>query len=558
MVVNNLYKKFKHLRSAEGGYAMVVVLGIVILTIGILSSMTLITLSDSQSSIKNRQVLEARLAGESSLDTIYSSLNASKLTDILAASAQQPFLDALNTDSDTSAGGVRTRVYKWGNPKYWSISSLGVIAPCTTNLKETCFKARLITKTRDNKSDFGVSDISGTYNEAISTDEYTLDIVVRKNCATAFTACTYSRMQQTITKRKYIEYVSISETELVADRVKQAADPNWATNPAFNNALSQKNSYSNSDAVSSGSIHTNDSSVNVCNSFNILKWLTTGNNGGPAPTNNLTTLGISGCNAEPAGVKKASRNDLVLPNRNGDPTYANLKAFADADESSSRTYSFNTGSPVVIEFIGTQMRYGASVYPLPPNGVIFLEQGGSVYGTVDGKITVASSPPYDIAISGSLRYADETPYVPGVNPGTNDMIGINSGRDIIISCQTANPTARCSDIRIDGYLKTNVDPAYQSSIYNPNWATAVAGATPPKVTLFGAMESYNRGTLGSTISYPPSDAGDVSTGFAKDYSFDIRLREEQPPFMLRDGSVPFIRSGVKDVPCDDGTGNVCD
>ena len=44
---------FADRKKNESGYAMVVVLGIVILTIGILSSMTMLTINDTQNSLKN-------------------------------------------------------------------------------------------------------------------------------------------------------------------------------------------------------------------------------------------------------------------------------------------------------------------------------------------------------------------------------------------------------------------------------------------------------------------------------------------------------------------------
>ena len=61
------------------------------------------------------------------------------------------------------------------------------------------------------------------------------------------------------------------------------------------------------------------------------------------------------------------------------------------------------------------------------------------------------------------------------------------------------------------------------------------------------MESYNRGTFGSIESV---SNGNVTNGFIKYVVFDNRLLYEQPPSMLRDGTVPFIRSSIKDIPCD--------
>lgn len=546
------FRIFNKSNKDESGYALVIVLGIVILTIGILSSMTLITISDANSSNKNRSVLEARLSGESVLDTVYAGLNASNKKDILIAANKTNILvtSPVPVGVLDAATGVTTTKFPWSN-LYRSIDNSGVIGFCDPdNLSLTCFKIRLITKTY--KADFNIDNKQvEKYDEDQTREEYTIDLVIRHKCSTDFTNCTYSRLQQTISKRKYLEYVSISQSENLSAQAKAAAFDNGVPDIAMSSQFSKKNAYSNSDVVSDGNIHTNDTSIISCNNAELGNWLTA-KSGAPSL---ITNYGFTNCDgAKPVAVKKATRNELKLPERIGDDNYVNLKAFADADTSSVRQYSFS--EYVNIQFNGTQMQVDSAPYPLPPNGVIYLEAGGSISGVVDGRVTIVSKPGTDITISDDLTYPIRG-NVSGSTPG-GSLTGVSSGGDIIISCGTNNSTDRCKDIHIDAFLKTNTDPTRSSTIYNPNWATAVAGATPPKVTLFGAMESYFRGTIGSTISYPSSEAGKVSTGFAKDYKFDTRLREEQPPFMLRDGSVPFIRSGVKDVPCDDGTGNVCD
>ncbi len=526
----------KRKTNNESGYAMVLVLGIVILTIGILSSMTMITVSDSQNSLKNRNVLEARIISESSLDTIYANLNANGLTDFLLSAGETGLFPLDPSTPSTTSGGVTTTMFPWSSP-YRSIDDEGIIGTScpTTNLSLSCFKARVIKKSF--RADFGISNIGpAQYKDDMTREEYTIDIVLRRSCKTAFTDCSFSRMQQTISKRKYIEYVSISQTEAVSPRARAAAISNGILEAALPTGYSDINSYSNNDFISSGNVHTNDKSVNVCNSSKIGSWLTAQS----GASNLLTNYNIPGCN-NPSGVttKKATRNKLKLPERTGDADYEGLKQLAKADSGSATNYSFSSNASII--FNGTEMSVnGGPSYTLPSSGVVFLENGGSIKGNISGKITIASAKGKDIVIAGDLRYTN------GVSNPT-DLIGVNSGRDIIISCQTSNSTAPCSNISIDGFYKAN--PGADSNagtIYTPYWATALAGGSTPKINLFGAMESHYRGTLGTIIS---TSNGNLSTGFAKNYAFDSRLKFEQPPYMLRDASVPFIRSGVKDVPC---------
>ena len=161
---------------------------------------------------------------------------------------------------------------------------------------------------------------------------------------------------------------------------------------------------------------------------------------------------------------------------------------------------------------------------------------------VSGRITIVSKPGTDIVIDGNLTYEGGT-----VTTSANkDMTGVYSGKDIKILCRNIG-TGPCTPIEIHAFLKASITATYPGTIWNPNWATskvASAGAAPP-LTLFGAMESYYRGTFGSI----DSTSENVQTGFKKAFTYDSRLLNQQPPFMLRDGTVPFIRNAVKDVPC---------
>lgn len=540
-------KKFVRLflnrnKSDESGYAMILVLGIVILTIGILSSMTLLTIKDVKNGTKNRGVLEARISGESALDSLYAAANAnpSQRTDIIAALASfkssdgTPIIDSSIDSGPTANGDSTSTYYKWKG--FFGIDVDGNIVPCPARNTTPCFKVRMVkivtkpSATITNVGAGNVDDITAT------RVEYVADIVTRTKCQpNTIINCSYSRVQQNLSLRKYIEYVSISQKEEVAQVVKDASS--LVGSGALNPTYSYSNYYSGDDIVS-GNIHTNDSVIKSCDRFKST-WITSNGFNGQATSGVYS--GSSQCGTGPTtGVKKATRAPLVLPGRNADASGLGLKNIATSDGTryvTSGNIVFNgTNGTFKVNNVGPDIA-------MPPSGVLFLTGPSTIQGKIKGKITIASAEGVDITIGGNLEYEGG-----GTISNTRDMLGVYSGKDIIIACRNSTPTGRCTPINIHGFLKARTTETVSllgGTIYNPNWALTVAGSTPPDLTLFGAMESYYRGTFGSMDSTEDK----VKTGFAKKFTFDSRLTYEQPPFMLRDGTVPFIRNVVKDVPC---------
>ncbi|MBP9115134.1 MAG: hypothetical protein KBF89_02185 [Acidimicrobiia bacterium] len=544
MEIKNLFRRnFNKTKNNESGYALVAVLGIVILTIGILSSMTLMTLSDVQSSSKNRAVLEARLKGESGLDTIYSAVNASKSLNITEALGSikigsTEVVPTSCTPTVTTSGKVLTKTYCWG-PQI-SIAPTGDLSISCPDATKECIRLRLkslVTSATD--YDLGITGNSGDkFSSDLTNEEYIIDIAVRTKCKSNLLVkdCTYSRMQQNISKRKYVEYASISQTETVADSVILNSG---VPLPATDSSFSRIGTYSGQD-VFNGNIHSNSSVILACNGFRLFsdKYITSTGIAGNSAKGNPS---ISGCNNGPTSgnAKESTRLAVVLPDRVGDQSAGNLQQIAKNENSTKYNYRYNTN--LTFRDNGTfDALVGGTTknVPMPSNGVIFLEQGGSISGTVKGKVTIASAPGpnADILISNNLVYLDPT----------KDLLGVYSGKDIIIACIPSG--SACRDITVNGYLKANTDytsvPSYLGTIYTQQWATSAPGG---RFTLFGAMESYNRGTFGSIESV---SNGNVTNGFIKYVVFDNRLLYEQPPSMLRDGTVPFIRSSIKDIPCD--------
>lgn len=577
MEARKYFKKMhKNRNSDESGYALVLALGIVILTIGILSSMTMLTVKDVQNSTKNRGVLEARIAGESALDSFYASINASStavggtVSDAAANSdARRDIFTALasfkasngnliiSSDPDgtaTSDGTSLKQAYKWKG--WFGIDKNGSIIPCPTNDNTIpCFKLRLIKiTTTPVYSDIHANPGALVDEISAGRSEYVVDIVTRTRCnANTTVNCSYSRIQQNITQRKYIEYVSVNISESVKPAVLSAST--FFGTGAINNTYSTVNYYSGQDIVQ-GKIHTNDSKVRTCNKFNssITSWITAKGLVAGQPTDGVYG-GSTLCGAGPTSntVSKATRAELALPDRAGDTNADGLKAIAKSDGASNYVLS---GNPSIVFNAGGTFTVGSVITPMPPSGVLFLVDGGSISGTVKGNITIASAPGKDIKIANNLLTSgfDHPTYT----------IGVYSGKDIIIACQNANPNLACGSIYITAFLKANTvaaDPALRGTIYAENWDRAATSNpsvcdpnsvdSAPIFNFVGAMESYYRGTFGTM----DSTCDKVKTGFRKNMYYDTRLLYEQPPFMLRDGTIPFIRSAVKDMPCSTACNN---
>lgn len=561
MEIKSYFEKWMK-RKDESGYAMILTLGIVILTVGILSSMTLLTVTDVKNSNRNRGVLEARIASESSLDSLYSAINVSgnkddigvALNSFVVLGTNIKIVNTTTVTGQTSISEPGLKIdryeYQWSGFNY-AVDKDGVIVSCPPDRKIPCFKIRLIkVVSTPDYADVNSASVKDSALSLATRQEFIIDIVTRTKCDTGTTNnCSYSRVQQNLSLRKYVEYASISEKEDVAPVV--LAKSTIAGTPAINGTYSLTNYYSGQDRVV-GNIHTNSSSIKSCNNFNstISNWITASGTSGNTATEGIYA-GLSVCNTGPASgatqPKQAKRAALALPDRVADSTANGLREIAKNDNAAFYVLS---GAPDIFFNSDGFLVNGTTQRKMPSNGVLFLEDGGSISGTVTGRITIVSKPQdgatpgKDITIKGNLRYNDPA----------KDMIGVYSGKDIIIPCGSV--TGRCTPIYVDGFLKANTDtstPASLGTIYNPSWALSSTGGNAPEFELFGAMESYYRGTFGSI----DSQSDQVKTGFKKVFTYDARLLYQQPPFMLRDGSIPFIRAAVKDVDCTEGSINVC-
>ncbi len=602
----------KRTNKNDDGFVLITVLGICFLAVMLVAALTAITISDLVSSARNRAVIEARNSAESSLDTLYAVVNRENNEDLIEVASANFVTSAgdspiSNTiDTTKSSGGayntstVITQVYEWSDKWYSSdedgnIGDCGLLTAQTTDDNLPCFKMRInrITTNPFGNSGALLNLTAGTteadYQNANNTrKEYVVDVVVRHACLNQTdidnpSGCVFSRFQQKIRKREFIQHVVISETEEVAPQVYERISDLDLQDRVKNLG----NAYAANDAVA-GNIHTNGASVFVCDGFGVTQsglvknWITSGYDssstpGSPTSSAATSTSNFSACNGS-SGISvprfTASRNKFPLPKRIGDANGTRLTSIAYSENASLYVLSgtsirvnfrFDRSHPDQANWDKTGMMnpiidgVDKGWYAIPSNGVLSLNPDNgngvaTVSGQIKGKLTIFSTG--SIAIANSIVYVDTTM--------NEDLLGLYANKDIILNCYNDGVTQSgpCNSKVVHGLLWAGnqtliVDPldsnayivSHQGTIYNDHWNDSHISDlnNPPTLTIKGAMISFHRGTF-STIE--SSGAGRVTSGWQKAFSWDPRLSSEQPPYMLRDALASFIRSTAKDIPCD--------
>jgi hypothetical protein len=604
---------FKKSKVDDDGFVLITVLGICFLAVMLVAALTALTISDLVSSARSRAVIEARNSAESSLDTLYAVVNRDNSDDLISTAAtsfvtssgESPISNTIETTK--SSGGtyntstVITQVYEWSNDWYstnedGNIQECGLLTPEVQDNEFPCFKMRI---NRVTTNPFGNSGsllnlTSGTteadyQNANNARTEYVVDVVVRHACLNKEdidnpAGCVFSRYQQKIRKREFIQHVVISETEEVAPQVYEKVGDLELQDRVKNLG----NAYATNDAVS-GNIHTNGANVFVCDGFGveqngaIKNWITSGYDstgvpGSPTAAAASSSSNFTACNGS-SGVTvprfTASRNKFPLPKRIGDTNGTRLTSIAATENATLYVLSgtnirvnfrFDRSDPDQANWDSVGMMNPVidgtdrGWYPIPSNGVLSLNPDGgngiaTVSGQIKGKLTIFSTG--SIAVANSLTYIDTT--------FNQDLLGLYANKDIILNCYNDGvpQTGQCNSKEVHGLLwagnQTLVqDPLdansyiveYQGAIYNDHWndSTIPNLDSPPILTIRGAMVSYHRGTFSAIES---TGAGRVTSGWQKSFSWDPRFGSAQPPYMLRDALASFIRSTAKDIPCDD-------
>jgi Tfp pilus assembly protein PilX len=259
----------------------------------------------------------------------------------------------------------------------------------------------------------------------------------------------------------------------------------------------------------------------------------------------------SGCTGPP----KVNGNQTgVISILKPPPSNASLKTIASLSYTGTTCIQLQVGSILVAQpgvapnasipsCFSTGLTYTST--PYPTNGVLYVANGtcsltynvdnpiytgntgcGTVYvsGVDDTPLTIAAE--NDIVIDGNLTYN---------NPSTS-MLGLIANNFIRVyhpvdSQPLTNNTAACttsssnspdplkSGVTIDAML-LSLQHSFVVDQYN--CGTSALGA----ITLLGGIAQNFRGPVGT------NSGGTVSTGYAKSYTYDDRLRYEEPPHFI--------------------------
>jgi hypothetical protein len=253
---------------------------------------------------------------------------------------------------------------------------------------------------------------------------------------------------------------------------------------------------------------------------------------GPAPGGYVRGSGCSGSPVFNGPVRQPAEH-LPVPTSN-----ARLREAADAD------YVF--AGKTEIEFDGTEFmnvyRFPGGVRtlserkPLPPNGVIYVDNAGAcsmqaprqidynrsgeqncailiVQGTYPKSMTLGSE--VDVLIDGDLE-ADER---------DGPVLGLIAQRFVRVKHDVNRSTTPCSN-RTPVMTNITVEAAIlalRDSFIVDNYS---CGAPLGTLTVYGAIAQKFRGPVG-TFS-----GSTRSTGYAKDYNYNDALRYRSPPYFL--------------------------
>ncbi|OQX81323.1 MAG: hypothetical protein B6D56_02590 [Candidatus Omnitrophica bacterium 4484_70.1] len=147
------------------------------------------------------------------------------------------------------------------------------------------------------------------------------------------------------------------------------------------------------------------------------------------------------------------------------------------------------------------------VVPLPSNGAVFVS-GGNVYveGTLKGRLSIGTD--RDLVVKNNILYKDN----PEDNPSSQDMLGLIAEGDVVISKDAPY------DLEIDASIMALGD----SFIVEEWWKG------PPKGTLkvLGGIIQKERGPVGTFNG----STGEKLSGYTKDYVYDERLKDKNPPY----------------------------
>jgi len=154
------------------------------------------------------------------------------------------------------------------------------------------------------------------------------------------------------------------------------------------------------------------------------------------------------------------------------------------------------------------------------NGMIYVTGGAEVSGTLDGRLTIATSSNLYVVDDVTYRDSDEN----GPSEGCDDVLGLVSGSDIIVENNEANQ----QDCVIHGAIMA-LNQSFRVDGYN-------VGEPRGDLTIYGGLVQEFRGAIGTVVLTGEGSEVQIVTGYRKDYHYDYRLRDMPPPGFFQTGT----------------------
>jgi Tfp pilus assembly protein PilX len=198
---------------------------------------------------------------------------------------------------------------------------------------------------------------------------------------------------------------------------------------------------------------------------------------------------------------------------------------------------------------------GGTSLPMPPNGVIYVSNGecptnyspftatyytnlgcGNVYvsGEYSGQLTIAAE--NDIIITGNLTKTEPSEGMLGLiannfvrvfhNYPTEKIVETSNPYSRTIECGSGNGEERLSGLKITAAILA-IRHSFIVDHYN-------CGSPLEKLNLTGAVAQKYRGAVGT------GNGATMSTGYAKNYLYDDRLRYLEPPSFINPAPTTWV------------------
>ncbi len=156
-----------------------------------------------------------------------------------------------------------------------------------------------------------------------------------------------------------------------------------------------------------------------------------------------------------------------------------------------------------------------------------------VKGTIDGAVTLAGKD--DIVITGDLSYQD--------NATDTDILGLIAGNNVwVYHPVNSSGTNLLSGTATIHYIDAALLSLRHSFIVQ-NWDVGSAlstSTTSTKLNVRGAIAQKFRGPVGT------GNGTSATTGYLKNYVYDARLKNLQPPYFLKPDSSPWTVAQLTD------------